>query len=87
MTKSSYEFGGILNELVFTPPISPYQKKTYALQKRAGWTGSPTPASSAQARTPKSGAQGQKFGVSVRSIAGVTGEKRAHRVNHSKCVL
>lgn len=27
MTKSSYEFGGILNEYVFTPRISPYQKK------------------------------------------------------------
>lgn len=77
-----------MNLYLFSP-ISPYQKKTYALQKRAGWTDSPTPASSFQARTPKSGAQGQKFGVSVRSIAGVTGEKRAHRVNHSisKCVL
>ena len=82
MTKSSYEFGGILNEFVFTP-LSPHTRKNLRAAKACWMDRFP------QARTPKSGAQGQKFGVSVRSIAGVTGEKRAHRVNHSisKCVL
>lgn len=83
MTKSSYEFGDILSELVFTTPHIAVPENNHRAAKACWVDGFPDAREERPGKDPGFGGAGPG-GWSLRSLHRCSnGEKRTHRVNHS----